>query len=121
MRYKSFIYIFFSLILLILTFTNCQKKDNHSKFDTNTYNNESITPILMDLYTAEYLIFQLRNLNSYKNINDKELSIMVYSSLMKKYKINDSQLKEILISISYNNKSDILDSVYDDIYKSSFE
>jgi len=46
---------------------------------------------------------------------------MVYSSLMKKYKINDSQLKEILISISYNNKSDILDSVYDDIYKSSFE
>jgi hypothetical protein len=40
---------------------------------------------------------------------------------MKKHNINDSQLVEILKSVSFNNDKDLLDSLYNELYLLSFK
>ena len=56
-------------------------------------NQDSIYAILKDMYSAEYLVSQIRYIAPYDSMSDKDLSHYIYSAVMKKHNINDSQCK----------------------------
>ncbi len=101
--------------------SNCNNKNIKQNNENITSNQDSIYAILKDMYSAEYLISQIRYIPPYNNMSDKDLSRYIYSAVMKKHNITDNQLLEILKNVSFNNDKDVLDSLYNELYLMSFK
>ncbi|HNW20896.1 MAG TPA: hypothetical protein PKJ81_03355, partial [Bacteroidales bacterium] len=117
LMYKKLFYFILPFIFIISSCNNNIKQNN----DNIPINQDSIYAILKDMYSAEYLISQIRYIAPYDSMSDKDLSRYIYSAIMKKHNINDSQLKEILKGVSFNNDKDLLDSLYNELYLLSFK
>lgn len=116
--FKKFFYL---IIFFIFLFFSCKNKNSISDTQNISYHQDSIYAILKDMYSAEYLISQIRYIAPYDSMSDKDLSRYIYSAVMKKHNINDSQLIEILKNVSFNNDKDLLDSLYNELYLMSFK
>ncbi len=116
--YKKLLYF---ILPFIFVFYSCNNSNIRQNNENIPYNQDSIYAILKDMYSAEYLISQIRYIAPYDSMSDKDLSRYIYSAVMKKHNINDSQLVEILKSISFNNDKDLLDSLYNELYLMSFK
>jgi hypothetical protein len=113
--------IFYFIIFFIFIFFACKNKNSISDKQNISYHQDSIYAILKDVYSAEYLITQIRYIPPYDSISDADLTRYIYSAVMKKHNINDSQIVEILKNLTYNNRKDILDSLYNELYFLSFQ
>lgn len=113
--------LFYFIIPFIFVFYSCNNRNIETNNENIPKNQDSIYAILKDMYSAEYLISQIRYITPYDVMSDKDLSRYVYSAVMKKHNINDSQLQEILKNVSFNNDIDLLDSLYNELYKMSFK
>ncbi|HOB27205.1 MAG TPA: hypothetical protein PKJ07_03565, partial [Bacteroidales bacterium] len=113
--------LFYFIIPFIFVFYSCNNRNIETNNENIPKNQDSIYAILKDMYSAEYLISQIRYITPYDVMSDKDLSRYIYSAVMKKHNINDSQLQEILKNISFNNDTDLLDSLYNELYKMSFK
>lgn len=116
--YKKLFYFILPFIFVFYSCNNSNIKQNNEK---SAKNQDSIYAILKDMYSAEYLISQIRYIPPYDKMSDKDLSRYIYSAVMKKHNITDSQLLEILKNVSFNNDKDVLDSLYNELYLKSFK
>jgi len=113
--------LFYFILPFIFIMSNCNNKNIKQNNENIPSNQDSIYEILKDMYSAEYLVSQIRYITPYDSMSDKDLSHYIYSAVMKKHNINDSQLVEILKSVSFNNDKDLLDSLYNELYLLSFK